>query len=207
MLVDEMGGMVTPGGSEPFSPVPYFEVSAPTQLKVFTDPLRIRVLNVLSRRDATNQQVSDSLDEPTAKVLYHVRFLLDAGLIRLVRTEVKGGNVEKYYRAIAHRFALTPFDDGATDLGMGATTALLDAARHEILSSVARWPDQDAMFERRPGAFDASRLGEFRERLAGLVDEFWTDSDHAILGSAVTSDRWRLLVAVYRDPTRQESEG
>ena len=121
--------------SDRFVPAPYCEVSQPSQLKVFTDPLRIRVLNVLARREATNQQVADSLGEPTAKVLYHVRFLGEAGLIRLVRTEVKGGNVEKYYRAIALAFTLSPAREGMPEFELGATSAVLEAVRHEAAYS------------------------------------------------------------------------
>src|SRR5215472_2003094 len=93
---------------EPFEPVPLQVISDPQQLKAFTDPLRIRVVNFLKPRAATNQQIADALGEPQAKVLYHIRFLLDAGLIRLVDQQIRGGNVEKYYRALAHLFALRP---------------------------------------------------------------------------------------------------
>jgi DNA-binding transcriptional ArsR family regulator len=193
--------------SEPFTPAPYVEVSGPAQLKVFTDPLRIRVLNVLSQREATNQQVADSLGEPTAKVLYHVRFLLDAGIIRLVRTEVKGGNVEKYYRAIALAFVLTPAQDGIPEYELGAATAVLDAARHEAVASLARWPDQDSLVERLPGMFDATRMAEFQRRLTALLNDYWGEEPREESPAAVSAGdthppvRWRLLLAVYRDPT------
>lgn len=184
-------------------PEPYFEVSQLGQLKAFTDPLRIRVLNVLSHKEATNQQVADSLGEPTAKVLYHVRFLLDAGLIRLVRTEIKGGNIEKYYRAIALAFVLCPARDGLPEFELGATNAVLEAVRHEAVASLARWPDQKSLVERRPGCLDPDRLGEFRQRLHALLDEYWREEDLSP-SRAVTASQWRLLVAYYRDPTAEE---
>src|SRR5829696_5979233 len=87
---------------------PFLVVDDPQQIKAFTDPLRVRVLVMLAERAATNQQVANLLGEPQAKVLYHLRFLLDAGLIRLVEQRVKGGNVEKYYRATARSYGLRP---------------------------------------------------------------------------------------------------
>lgn len=194
--------------TEHFVPAPYYEVSQPAQLKVFTDPLRIRVLNVLEQREATNQQVADSLGEPTAKVLYHVRFLIDAGLIRLVRTEVKGGNVEKYYRSIALAFTLSPAREGMPEFELGATNAVLEAVRHEAVASLARWPEQESLVERRPGRLDSKRVEEFRRRLGELLDEFWTEEEELEAeendADSTTPRRWRLLVAMYRDPTSGE---
>lgn len=73
-----------------FSPAPLMILETPEQIKAFTDPLRLRVLRILRERPATNQQVADELGEPHAKVLYHIRFLLEAGLIKLVDTQIKG---------------------------------------------------------------------------------------------------------------------
>jgi predicted transcriptional regulator len=75
-------------------PLAFQIVADPQQLKAFTDPLRVRVLNQLRERAATNQQIAVALGEPHAKVLYHVRFLQQVGLIRLVDQQIKGGNVE-----------------------------------------------------------------------------------------------------------------
>ncbi len=188
-----------------FVPAPYIEVSEPAQLKVFTDPLRIRLLNELSRREATNQQLADSLHEPTAKVLYHVRFLCTSGLVRLVRTEVKGGNVEKYYRAVALGFTLSPARDGLPEFELGASGAVLEAVRHEAVASLARWPEQDSLVERRPGYFDQSRLEEFYARLERLMDDYWISVEGGPQPEMPESngERWRVLVAVYRDPTSQ----
>lgn len=191
------------GADDPFVQVPYYEVTTPSQLKAFTDPLRIRVLNVLVRREATNQQVADSLGEPTARVLYHVRFLVEAGIVRLIRTEVKGGNVEKYYRAIARAFVLTPARDGMPEYELVAAAAVMDAARHETVASLAQWPEQNALVERLPGRFDQARMAEFQTRLTSLLDEFWGE-EGAEIGADTSpepAERWRVLVSVYRDPT------
>ena len=91
-----------------FNPAPVMIIESPEQIKAFTDPLRVKVLRILAERAATNQQIADLLGQPHAKVLYHIRFLVDVGLIKLVDTQIKGGNVEKYYRALANIFDLRP---------------------------------------------------------------------------------------------------
>src|SRR4051812_38121653 len=96
------------GIMDDFAPAGSMLVEDPQQIKAFTDPLRVRVLVVLSERAATNQQIAAALGQPQARVLYHVRFLLETGLIRLVDTRIRGGNVEKYYRAAASTFQLKP---------------------------------------------------------------------------------------------------
>ena len=91
-----------------FEPAPFLPVSEPKQLKAISDARRARILRILADREATNQQLAAALGEPQARVLHHVRVLLDAGLIRLVDERVRGGNVEKYYRATARLFGFRP---------------------------------------------------------------------------------------------------
>lgn len=151
-------------------PVPFMVVNTPEQLKAFTDPLRVRILIALKERPATNQQVAAALGEPPAKVLHHVRALLDAGLVRLVDTQIKGGNVEKYYRATAHLYALrAPAGEETT----GQAAAILQAVQQEVTASELAWPDQPLRWELRGARLPPARADEFYERLLALVAEYW----------------------------------
>lgn len=164
----------------------------PEQLKAFTDPLRNQILAILAEAPATNQQIAGRLGESQAKVLYHVRVLLGQRLIRLVRTNVKGGNVEKYYRAVARVFSLRP----GPDMFPALVTAGLDAVRQEVATSVATWPDQARWFETRSRRISAEHAAEFARRMAELIREFWDeaeeDAEAPLLG---------LAALTYRDPT------
>lgn len=162
-----------------FEPAPFLPVSDPQQLKAFTDPLRNRILHLLADREMTNQQLATSLDEPQAKVLYHVRFLLDAGLIVLVDQRVKGGNVEKYYRATAriYGFRPTPADRDALTGPMSA--AAIEAIMQELVASRQLWPDQQFFQEGRRARLSPDRAEEFYTRLLGLLDEFWGPLEEA----------------------------
>jgi DNA-binding transcriptional ArsR family regulator len=194
---------------ESFEPVPMYVVTDPQQLKAFTDALRIRVVNFLKQRAATNQQVADALGEPQAKVLYHVRFLLDAGLIRLVDQQIKGGNVEKYYRAIAHLFALRP-EEGIASLPLAS--AEIEAVQQEVAASQAAWPDQLLPFELRRVRLPPERVDEFYQRLVDLIAEYWggpqsvQDTDPTIPNEDPMAPMRCFAAVIYRDPTEPPQE-
>ena len=152
---------------EPFEPAPGMTVEDPQQIKAFADSLRVRLLVVLAEREATNQQLADQLGEPQAKVLYHLRFLLDVGLIVLVDTRVKGGNVEKYYRAVARTFDIRP----SPELRAQIFAAEIDTIARDLTASTAIFPDGQRMLA-RSGQLSSERLEEFFSRLVELADEF-----------------------------------
>lgn len=78
------------------------------QLHALSHPIRQRILTVLSFDEMTNKEISSALGESAPKVHFHVKELLNAGIIRLIREEVKGSIVEKYYTAAARSFRLSP---------------------------------------------------------------------------------------------------
>lgn len=77
------------------------------RLEVLAHPLRLKLLRLASRGDVSAKEASAALDEPIAKVSYHVRVLADAGLIELVRQTPRRGAIETHYRAAV----LLDFDD------------------------------------------------------------------------------------------------
>lgn len=197
---------------EPFEPQPLQVVSDPQQLKAFTDPLRIRVLNVLKQRAATNQQIADALGEPHAKVLYHVRFLLETGLIRLVDQQIKGGNVEKYYRAVARLFSVRP-DSGAEPFPLAS--AEFEVVQQEVAASQIAWPDQGLAWEMRRVRLPPARAAEFYTRFLGLIAEYWGGPPSVAAADAgqipspeedPTAPTLCFAAVVYRDPTESTAD-
>ncbi len=87
-----------------FEPEPVLVLSDLAQLKVLADPLRVRILEVLCRREATTKQVADHLGEKPTKLYHHVEALERVGLIRRTRTRPNRGTLEKYFRAVALSF-------------------------------------------------------------------------------------------------------
>src|ERR687887_2180088 len=75
------------------------EIQRPDQLKALGHPLRLRVLETLGPGDElTNRELANRLGVDPGHLHFHVRMLLNAGLID--RAERSGGR-EKPYRAVA----------------------------------------------------------------------------------------------------------
>jgi predicted ArsR family transcriptional regulator len=151
---------------------------------------------VLLDRQATNQQIADELGEPASKVFHHVRFLVDAGLIRLAATRISGRNVEKFYRAVARTFILRPDAALFPETRIAALGAQLDRIRHGALESAAACDEDTPRVLRRISRLDPDRLAAFHEQLENLIREYWGNAgDHT-----TESSRTVLTVVTYREP-------
>ena len=158
---------------EGFEPTEFEIVAEPHQLKAFADPLRNRIMHVLADRQATNQQLAATLGESQAKVLHHVRVLLDTGLIVLVAERIKGGNVEKYYRATARLYGIRMRPEEESTIAGPVFEGLLQ----EIVASEARWSAQPQSWELRRARLAPERIAEFTSRLNDLIAEYWGNGD------------------------------
>ena len=156
-----------------FQPAPFQIVSEPAQLKAFADPLRNRILHILADREATNQQLAAALGESQAKVLHHVRVLLDTGLIVLVSERIKGGNVEKFYRATARIYGIRAKPDEESTI----TAPVFEGLLQEIIASETRWPEQPQSWELRRARLSPERVAEFTTRINALIGEYWGNGD------------------------------
>lgn len=77
------------------------EMSAP-QLKVLSQPSRLKILLLLFEEELTLSQISSRMKITTQTVHHHITKLVKAGLVEQTRTEVKGNLVEKYYKVCGH---------------------------------------------------------------------------------------------------------
>ncbi|HHT7239730.1 MULTISPECIES: winged helix-turn-helix domain-containing protein [Bacillus] len=77
------------------------------QIHALSHPLRQRILSILSSKELTNKQISEVLGETAPKVHFHVKELLNAGIIKLTKEEIHGSIVEKKYAASARSFRLS----------------------------------------------------------------------------------------------------
>ena len=89
-------------------------VSAPAQLRALADPLRATVLELLLERAASVTELAQAVDRPKSTVAYHVNLLVDAGLLRVVRTRRVRAIQERYYgRVAAHPIPVSGGRTGA----------------------------------------------------------------------------------------------
>ncbi|MFG1678474.1 helix-turn-helix domain-containing protein [Micromonospora sp. NPDC049282] len=79
-------------------------VTAPEQLRALADPLRGTLLELLLERAATVNELARAVDRPKSSVAYHVNQLVDAGLLRVVRTRRVRAIEERFYGRVARTF-------------------------------------------------------------------------------------------------------
>ena len=64
----------------------------------FSHPLRLKIIaHLMSVREASPNELSGELGEPLGNVSYHVRALLNLGVLRPTREEPRRGAVEHFY--------------------------------------------------------------------------------------------------------------
>ena len=62
--------------------------------------LRIDILKAFNNLPLSAKQLSQMLDEPHAKINYHIKTLYNVGILELVEEKIKSGIVEKFYYII-----------------------------------------------------------------------------------------------------------
>ena len=72
--------------------------------KALSHPLRMKLLAILSEREASPTELATELGEPLGNVAYHVKTLAELDCIELVRTTPRRGAVEHHYRATIRAF-------------------------------------------------------------------------------------------------------
>src|SRR5215211_1781394 len=76
-------------------------VTSPEQLRALAHPLRDTLLELVLERAATVTEMAHAVDRPKSTVAYHVNLLVDAGLLRVVRTRRVRAIDERYYGRVA----------------------------------------------------------------------------------------------------------
>jgi DNA-binding transcriptional ArsR family regulator len=79
-------------------------VTAPEQLRALADPLRGTLLELVLERAATVSELAQAVGRPKGTVAYHVNLLVDAGLLRVIRTRRVRAIEERYYGRTARTF-------------------------------------------------------------------------------------------------------
>jgi DNA-binding transcriptional ArsR family regulator len=131
-------------------------VTAPAQLRAMSHPLRGTILDLLLERAATVAELAAAVDRPKSTVAHHVKVLLDAGMLRVVRTRKVRAIDERFYGRTARIFAvgevrLTPDDAFAHGNALSvAAVESVPAYRADQLRTIVRHaripPDSAAEF-------------------------------------------------------------
>lgn len=179
-----------------------FTLTELDQVRVLADPLRIRILEVLCDDERTTKQVAEKLGEKPTKLYHHVEALEKIGLIRETRTRRNRGTLERYYLAIARRFAADPkVFAGEADQQRDET---LQSVVETILSGTAqelsRLPRTDEVMQSGMLTYihvhaDQKTIDRLSRRLKKLVQDLQSLDEP---GADVPDDRqYRLTLAFY----------
>jgi DNA-binding transcriptional ArsR family regulator len=132
-------------------------------MKALSHPLRVRMLTVLNQKVSSPSELAEELDEPLGNVSYHMRFLADLNMVKLVRTEPRRGAVEHYYQALEPPLIS---DDDWAQLPAALRRSLSDST----LSQIAR----DLKGAAKTGGFDRENIRVSRMALA-LDEQAWDE--------------------------------
>jgi DNA-binding transcriptional ArsR family regulator len=188
-------------------------VTRPETLKLISDPLRLRLLELLRDESRTVKELAAALDAPVTKLYYHVNLLLEHGLIRVTDTRLVSGITEKRYRVIAARLSVDRGLLGPTAPGDDRLEAwlsvVLDEAKAEIRKSVQSGLVDVARKEPARGGLvlgrdwmrlTPARAQEFCDRLFALEEEFLADGDAPEPGADAPDDGryvYEFLIGLY----------
>lgn len=107
-------------------------------LRALSDSTRVQMIQILMREPATGSMLARSLGIPANRAHYHLKRLLDVGLISALDTAPKARTEERFYRAAARHILVDPglvsAEEQATfALRQSIDTTFLDWRRSQVL--------------------------------------------------------------------------
>jgi DNA-binding transcriptional ArsR family regulator len=157
-------------------------IDDPRLVKAMSHPLRVRILAMLDERQASPNQLAGWLGASLGTVAYHVRTLLQLGLIELVdETRVRGA-VEHHYRAVPRPTVTADAWAQASPVAKQAAvgSSLEVIAEYAQISAAAGGFDRpDAQLRRALLRLDArgfAQLSKACEKLLGQMEKIEADA-------------------------------
>jgi DNA-binding transcriptional ArsR family regulator len=143
-------------------------IAAPAQLRAIAHPLRDTILDLLLERAASVAELAAAVGRPRSTVAHHVKVLVDAGLLRVVRTRRVRAIDERYYGRTARVFPVGVVDSPGEDPTTGHENSLSVAAAE---SAAAHEADR-AFSILRHARIPRERAVEFWDRVLELGGDF-----------------------------------
>src|SRR5262249_44110826 len=143
-------------------------VREPAQLRAMADPLRATILDLLLERAATVAELATAVRRPKSTVAHHVNVLVEAGMLRVVRTRRVRAIDERYYGRTARVFYVGVVNRPGED----PTTVHANALSVAAAESVPAHEADDLRSIVRHARIPRERAAEFWERVNAVVQEF-----------------------------------
>src|SRR5918993_4412512 len=113
-------------------------VTAPVQLRALSDDLRGSLLELVLERAATVTELARAIGRPKSTIAYHVNLLVDAGLLRVVRTRRVRAIEERYYGRIARTYYIGVLNRAEDRQVVAGINALAEATAESAAAHAAR---------------------------------------------------------------------
>jgi DNA-binding transcriptional ArsR family regulator len=144
------------------------ELTTPFQVQAIGNPLRTTILGLLHERAATVTELAGAIGRPKSTIAYHVSVLLEAGLVRVVRTRRVRAIEERYFGRTARMFYVGvgagPVDERLpldfNDFEVAAAESKAAYQAHRLWSFI------------RHARVSPEQVSEFWDRAMALVHEF-----------------------------------
>jgi DNA-binding transcriptional ArsR family regulator len=143
-------------------------VTAPRQLRALADPLRATILDLLLERAATVAELAAAVGRPKSTVAHHVNVLVDAGMLRVVRTRRVRAVDERFYGRTARTFYVGVVDRPGEDPTTVHANALSVAAAESLPAHEA----DDLRTILRHARIAPDQAADFWEKVLVLSREF-----------------------------------
>jgi DNA-binding transcriptional ArsR family regulator len=144
------------------------EVATPAQLRAIADPLRSSLLDLTLERAATVSELAAAVGRPRSTVAHHVGVLVEAGMLRVVRTRRVRAIDERFYgrtgRTINVGVARRP--------GEATVPVCVNSLSVAAAESVPAHEDDTLYSTLRHVRIPRESASEFWRRVEGLVREF-----------------------------------
>jgi DNA-binding transcriptional ArsR family regulator len=142
-------------------------VTGPSELRALAHPLRSTLLDLLLERAASVSELAAAVGRPRSTVAHHVNVLLDAGMLRVVRTRKVRAIEERFYGRTARLFFMgpVPLEDVTPPPW---TNYLHDAA----VESMAAYHADTMWALHRHARISRAQARDFWQRVDELVREF-----------------------------------
>jgi DNA-binding transcriptional ArsR family regulator len=143
-------------------------LTTPSQVKAISHPLRTTILGLLHERAATVSELAIALERPKSTVAHHVKVLVEAGLLQVVRTRRVRAIDERFYGRTARMFYVG-VERNSTDDELPQDFNDFEVAAQE---SASAYRDRKLWGFIRHARISETQASEFWDRMAELVAEF-----------------------------------
>ncbi|PSL06889.1 helix-turn-helix protein [Haloactinopolyspora alba] len=140
-------------------------ITSTPELKAVFHPLRDQLLDLVLERAATVAELADAVNRPKSSVAYHVNVLVEADLLKVVRTRRVRAIDERFYGRTARIFYVGQIQPEQLS---AIPNILVDAAAESVSAHEA----DDLRAIVRHARISRADAAEFWDRLFALTREF-----------------------------------